>query len=241
MVQFFTRHFYAPFLVSADGSAVHGTFELAVINDEAFGAPKKGTVELTMRSWRDGPLKTWSVSFVAAPGSATRLVSSSFVDMLAKGGCDDATRCVLTYRAVEAGTNEVLSTNYLLLSPFYDVVTMRRPQLQVGSVVKVGGAPARGARPGEVAFDVNITSSGTAAFVWAETAYAGRWSDNALLLTEPSVTLTFYHDTLVDGPGLTPDALAKSFEMNSGTGTHRAGQGGLWSLADTSNEYTAQG
>ena len=58
MVQYFTERFYAPFLVSAAGSAVHGTFELAVINDDAFGAAKKGTVELTMRSWRDGPLKT---------------------------------------------------------------------------------------------------------------------------------------------------------------------------------------
>ena len=38
MVQYFTTHFYAPFLVSAAGSAVHGTFELAVINDDAFGA-----------------------------------------------------------------------------------------------------------------------------------------------------------------------------------------------------------
>jgi hypothetical protein len=44
MVQYFTTRFYAPFLVSAAGSAVHNTFELAVINDEVDGAARVGQV-----------------------------------------------------------------------------------------------------------------------------------------------------------------------------------------------------
>ena len=65
---------------------------------------------------------------------------------------------------------------------------------------------------------------------------SGRWSDNGLLLTDPSVTLTFYA-MQIDSAGLTAAALASSFEMNKG-GTMRLGEGGLWSLVDTSAEYT---
>merc|ERR1740117_1342107 len=104
MVQYFTASFYAPFLVSAAASAVHGTFELAVINDEPFGAGVSGHVELTMRSWADGPLNTWTVPFEAPPGSVVKLLpNTSFTDLLSKGGCPDgeATRCVLTLRALD--------------------------------------------------------------------------------------------------------------------------------------------
>ena len=66
---------------------------------------------------------------------------------------------------------QVLSENYLLLAPFYDVTTMARPQLVVANITKVGPAPARGGRPGEIAFDVTITAAGgAAALVWAETS-----------------------------------------------------------------------
>jgi hypothetical protein len=35
--------------------------------------------------------------------------------MLSRGKCEDATRCFLTYRAVEHGTGKVLSQAHLLL------------------------------------------------------------------------------------------------------------------------------
>ncbi len=60
MVQYFTQRFYAPLLVSAWGTAVHGTFGASVINDfpnQSFS----GTVEFTMRRWRGGVAGTWWV------------------------------------------------------------------------------------------------------------------------------------------------------------------------------------
>lgn len=41
--------------------AVHGTFSLSVINDDP-DTSHRGMVELTMRSWRDGILRTWWVA-----------------------------------------------------------------------------------------------------------------------------------------------------------------------------------
>ena len=116
---------------------------------------------------------------------------------------------------------------------------MRDPQLTVTKVVKVGGHPARGARPGEIAFDVTVSAAAPAAFAWAETKYAGRWSDNALLVHEPAVVLTFFSDSTVNGDDLSADDLAKTFIRNKGTQTLRTMQGGLWSLMDTHWLYTS--
>ena len=58
--------------------------------------------------------------------------------------------------------------------------------------------------PAEQAFDVTIKANATAAFVWVETAYSGRWSDNGLLMTAgSSVTLKFFSNVLVRGPWIT--------------------------------------
>eukprot|EP00750_Incisomonas_marina_P005964 INCI14258.2.p1 GENE.INCI14258.2~~INCI14258.2.p1 ORF type:complete len:545 (-),score=88.70 INCI14258.2:874-2508(-) len=244
MVQYFTRKFYEPFLVSAWGTAVHGSFGVSVINDfvdQAFS----GTVEFTMRRWSGGVAGKWTVPFTAPAGSATYVYSEgnlTFTQMLQKGNCNDATTCVLTFRALDAAGTE-LSSNYLLLAPFYDVTTMQQPQLQAGDVVQLPDG-SQGARAGETPFNVTVESqsSATAAFVWVETRFAGRWSDNAFLMVDPETSLTFFSDNAVNG-NITAAQLKTSLENAGSWGgvvQQKMGQGGIWSLADTSAEYTSK-
>ena len=63
-----------------------------------------------------------------------------------------------------------VSKNYLLLAPFYDVVTMASPRLNVTSVRPV---ERHDATPYENAFAVTVTAVAPAAFVWLESQYPG--------------------------------------------------------------------
>ena len=126
-------------------------------------------------------------------------------------------------------------SNWLLLSNFYDVTTMQDPQLAVTSVAPAEGAEALAAAlPWEQPFTVTLSNAApVAAFVWAETVFAGRWSDNGFMLTSPTKALTFYADTHKNGGPITAGQLKQTMKN-----WQRASQGGLWSLTDTSKEYT---
>jgi hypothetical protein len=63
-----------------------------------------------------------------------------------------------------------VSKNYLLLAPFYDVVTMASPRLNVTSVRPV---ERHDATQYENAFAVTVTAVAPAAFVWLESQYPG--------------------------------------------------------------------
>jgi beta-mannosidase len=272
MVQYFTERFYAPFLVSPFGTAVHGRFGTHVINDEVYSADhKRGELVFTMHTWADGPVGGWKVSYDAPPGTAGSAYNSSWDEMLVKGGCPDAdgTNCFLTVDAydgqapdgrmgdADAGSSLLISSNYLLLSPFIDVTTMQNPQLQVGSVALLEGEAAVGAVDGEVAYEVIITAAASAAFVWIESKYAGRWSDNGLLmvagahaLASPATstetplavpkasvaatkTITFYSDLSKNGE-ISSTQLLKTLQRGW---FGMSVEGGTWSLTDTSPEY----
>lgn len=234
MVQYFTRRFYAPFLASAWGEAAHGTFGAHIINDGTdLDQSVTGELVFKMRTWSaTEPVGSWTVPFHSPPGSARQVMNSTFDAMLHRGNCPggDASLCFLTYTAYRGNASHglALSSNYLLLAPFYDVSTMVKPNLRVTSVMPAQQHPS--AEAWESAFDVEITSDGTAAYVWAETKFAGRWSDNALMITAdmPTATITFFADTLSSTENVTSDKLKASL----------AGDLGLWSLADTSSEYT---
>ena len=282
MVQYYVQKAYVPTLISADGNALHNTFSMAMINDNPYGhSHLTGEVKLTMWSWGSvTPLKSWLVLYDAPPASATNVTSSSFQAMLSAGGCTDATECLLTMAAFNgsAASGVLVSENYLLLAPFFDVTSMKAPRLNVTSV-----RPTKhySTQPYENAFAVTVTAEAPAAFVWLETQYPGRWSDNGFVMTERSQTLTFFLDTsshfhvppdqllrttgtaaVGGGAGggagstnLAPvgnvTALEIAHDLNNCRWQNPAspadapklvlhpGKGSLFSLADTSVEYTA--
>ena len=86
-------------------------------------------------------------------------------------------------RAQRLGRQRRGRLDELLLSPFYDVVTMRPPRLNVSSVRPVRHPSAQ---QYENAFAVTVTAEASAAFVWLEAQYPERWSDNGFLMTEAS-------------------------------------------------------
>jgi hypothetical protein len=50
MVQYFVQNAYAPVLISPDGSALHNTFSLTMINDQPYAHQHlSGEVALAMR------------------------------------------------------------------------------------------------------------------------------------------------------------------------------------------------
>lgn len=114
------------------------------------------------------------------------MTNTSFVEMFSTGACpnSDATLCFLTFAAYN-GTADAskipLSTNFELLTPFYDVTTMVAPNLQVTAVVPSDNSTAL-PMAWEQPFDVTVTGLAATAFAWLETGLFGRWSDNGVLL-----------------------------------------------------------
>lgn len=60
MVQYFTKRFYAPFLVSAYANAAHGIFGASVINDDVDVAVS-GEIRFTMHTWSGAVAGMWTV------------------------------------------------------------------------------------------------------------------------------------------------------------------------------------
>ena len=164
-------------------------------------------------------MKSWNIAFDAPPASAINVTTTSFQDMLRLGECDDATECFLTVVAYNgsATLGQIVSENYLLLAPFYDVVTMRPPRLNISSVLPVAREDAHAY---ENAFAVTVTAQAPAAFVWLETQYPGRWSDNGFLMTESTKELIFYQDTS-SHHHVSPDRLlSTTISSDVGRGQH---------------------
>lgn len=76
-----------------------------------------------------------------------------------------------------------VSKNYLLLAPFYDVVTMASPRLNVTSVRPVERHDAT--MPYENAFAVTVMAVAPAAFVWLESQYPGASENTPLIHLAP--------------------------------------------------------
>jgi hypothetical protein len=268
MIQYMIQEAYAPVLVSADGSALHNTFSVTVINDHPNADwHLTGEIKLTMYSWQHGAIKSWIVPFDAPPASALKVATGikTFEQLLSHGACpnNDATQCFLELSAFNGtadAATEPISHNWLLLSPFFDVVSMRDPRLNVTAVHSVSEgsveASALGVASFEIAFKVTLTAEAIAAFVWLETEMPGRWSANGFVMTEHTKEVTFYADTS-QGHHITATRLLKSLHSGrwtnpktgestlalkpAGFGPTGSYQGAVFSLVDTSREYTGAG
>lgn len=237
MVQYFTKRFYAPFLTAAFGTAVHGRFRAYIINDYTVADWHiTGELRFTMHSWASGPIGSWFVRYDSPPGTAIEVHNSSWSQMLAAGNCDDATDCFLMLEAFDGSASDghLLSTNYLLLSPFFDVTSMQNPNLTVVSIDALDRNNASGVATGEDAFAVAIHADAPAAYAWVETKWHGRWSDNGILIPRAGTTeLIFYSDRVING-----NITAKDIHNTLKAGKYpKVEMGGLWSLYDTSSEY----
>ena len=186
-----------------------------------------------MFSWGDeGQLGTWEVPYAATEASASLAYNTTFDDILAKGGCPDPTRCVLTV-AAKNGT-EVISENYLYLTPFYDVTTAACKSGNAWECTKfsVVSVTEDAAAPG--VYDIKYTVGTVTPFLWLETDVPGHFSDNGMLVTSvaPAVNMIkFFAD---DPTSATAQALHKDLSSSSvTTGPH------VWGLFDTNVQYWA--
>merc|ERR1712107_634607 len=129
------------------------------------------------------------------------------------GGCDDVTECMLYLEAFN-GT-QLISSNYLLLAPFFDVTTMQDPKLKAIVTVATQIDEIEGLH----IFEVQVLAESVAAFVWLETSYEGFWSDNGVMILDGVAELQFFSRS----SELSSDMLHNSLMLTS--------------LFDTSPEY----
>ena len=85
------------------------------------------------------------------------------------------------------------------------------------------------------AFDVTFSVDAVTPFLWLETEFAGRFSDNGLLVTAlapETTTVQFYPAEA----GVTAAGLKESLEKGTSASGGYYGAG-MWSLFDTSPQY----
>lgn len=117
-------------------------------------------------------------------------------------GCPSPDACILSVALVEEGVEgKRLAANHLLLTP---------PKAFVGTLPNPGLAIAN-VEGGPLAFNITVTSSLVPVpVVWLETPLVGVWSDNALLMLDKVLVLTFTAEEPVE-----PAALAASLAVSS--------------------------
>jgi len=213
---------FAPLLVAGhlvtSGTAPFGVETRIYFSSSTYNALPSGSSTLTISSllWSGGatgaPLQV-AVS-LPAPHSSSLIFSAPLQVLLDATGCPARNQCVLTLSVSDDASGALLSSNWLYLSPFNQVTTLRGdPGLSIASVVA-------GSQPLE--FIVELTTSVVPVpAVWLETPLLGRFSDNGFLLTAPRTLLTFF----ADGAGITPQQLRDSLQV--------------WSLADASDTYSS--
>jgi len=130
-------------------------------------------LNLTSLSWTNGKvMKEWNAPLFSMNVSDARLVYSiSENDFLFVSGCENMNDCVLTW-TVGDGKGAMLSSSYMFVGSPKDVVS-KDPELSIKSVVPSNNADE---------YEITLTTTGVAAFVWLETKLDGYFSDNGMLM-----------------------------------------------------------
>ena len=92
---------------------------------------------------------------------------------------------------------------YLFLNSFPNVTNLAKAKVQVQSVSKDVYASDESLWT----IDVTLSTDKPAAFVWIDTTSdrAGRFSDNAFLMSTTTKTISFYSETAITGADLAAD------------------------------------
>jgi hypothetical protein len=197
---YLARWAFAPLLVA--GALVEGgglvvdasltTYDAALLPPP--GA--RGVLTLRAHAWAGGALGALTLPALPLPPphATARLASFGSVgELLARVGCASPAQCVLALSLAEDATGRVLATNHVLLTP---------PAAFVRDLPDPGLTVERVEVSGPGLFNVTIACARPpAAMVWAESPFAGTWSDNALLLLEREVSLLFTAEEPVDAAG----------------------------------------
>ena len=199
------------------------------------GAAAAGTeivLRITAFRWSGGHGAIELPVLLPAPHSTARLLSRHIDAVLSSISCSDSTdtpgpaaatarpccsartECVLGLEVVVPGTAAAATTvaaNTVYLSPLHQVTTMvADPGLAVRDVVPAAGGSS--SSPGFAVFNVTVTAARTpAALVWLETPLPGRWSDNGVLQTTPTLQLQW----TTDEQAVTAAQLAASVTVRS--------------------------
>jgi len=178
VLHYYAKTFFAPVLVSS--FALGGSMTTYLVNDlttDISGA----TLSVNIWSWASGLQKTYTSTVGMKALTAGSVWSKAVNDIIADSNCGSVTNCVATISLTDA-TNAIQSENVFYLSSLKDVTTLKDPQLTVVSVTQSGNRQ----------FTISLKASAIAAFVWLETSYSGRFSDNGFLFTSPTKDVFFY-------------------------------------------------
>ncbi len=224
MVQYFTKKFYAPMLISPlymDKS----TFETWMVNDDLALQINDGKVIFKMYSFNQHgshALGSWQTAFSSKKQSATKVFSSTYDEMLKNGNCKSETEnnCFLVVEAYD-NNDKLLSDNYLYLSKFQNLSTI--PCVKGASTcTNIQTKNVRGIvdeSNNVYAYAIDIEVDLPSPFTWLEMDVDGHFDDNGMLVVE-SKTIIFYPNNPSD---VNVEIIKNGIDA--------------WSLFDTSDGY----
>jgi len=176
VLHYYAAKFYTPVLGS--GYISGGNFTVYAVSDLQRDLSKP-ILALNVVSWKMGIVKSFNHTFSLKASVGLPIFSLRITDILSNTNCDNST-CFLTYSLIESGIT--VSDNFLLLQSPKHLTAWQNPSLSIGTVSSAGMRE----------FKVQVKAKAVAAFVWLETRFSGRFSDNGFMLTENLKELRFY-------------------------------------------------
>lgn len=196
LVQYFTKKFYSPLLISPLYRK-KDMFETWMINDDLVVNVDNGLVVFKMYSFNQhgsNVLGSWKTGLSIKKQSATKIFSSTYDEMLKNGNCESETEdnCFLVVEAFD-NNNALISENYLYLSKFQNLSTIPCVQgaktctnIQVKNIRSIYNI-----NKDVYAYAMDIEVDLPSPFTWLEMDVDGHFDDNGMLIVERK-TVTFY-------------------------------------------------
>eukprot|EP01092_Planopodium_desertum_P007296 TRINITY_DN2975_c0_g1_i3.p1 TRINITY_DN2975_c0_g1~~TRINITY_DN2975_c0_g1_i3.p1 ORF type:complete len:237 (-),score=7.21 TRINITY_DN2975_c0_g1_i3:43-732(-) len=197
MLHYYAKNFYSQVIGSS--FVLNNEFYTYVVSDSLTNFT--GTLSVSLWAYDKGLLHTWNTSVSLPQLHAQHIFSSPLNTMLSTAGCAGPTSCFAVSDLYDA-RGHLLHENFLYLSPLQNVTTWQDPKLQITAVDEIKGQINQ--------YLITVSSSAIAAFVWVESSYTGRFSDNGFLMLHETKQLIFYSHGK-----LTPQALKASLAIRS--------------------------
>ena len=172
VLHYFVKRFYAPILLS--GYHLDNTFYLYVINDQYRELNVSATVNVT--KWNGNVVKTVETKVSILPYTSTRVLK--LTNIFNTYSIKD---CYFSMELVNIDIHQLLSTNYYFPVPLKDV-SLPNSEVNLEKCLQTS----------EREYQITVSSTQLALYVFLETKYSGYFSDNAFNMKPGSVDLVLF-------------------------------------------------
>ena len=172
ILHYLVKRFYAPMMVS--GYHVKNDFYLYVINDQYLDF--NVSADLSVMRWSGEVVSDDSRLVPVKSYTSTRVLTYS--NLTEKCPLQE---CFVYMELLDFSNNDVLAKNFYFPVPFKDV-SLPKAQVKVEKCSQAG----------EKEFNISVSATKLALYVFLETSFPGYFSDNALIMKHEIVHVVFY-------------------------------------------------